>query len=445
MDLTQLWNTTLASLEGQLPKMSYEMWLKNATPIALHNDTVLVAVSSDFARDWLESNFLSQIKNTLQLILERPIDVKFVTPPSSALPPSEPVPPPTSVKEAFPFTAKPLNPKYTFETFVVGSGNRFAHAAALAVADAPARAYNPLFLYGGVGLGKTHLMQAIGHSVFYRQPSSRVVYVSAETFTNDLINAIRDTKTVEFRQRYRNVDVLLIDDIQFIAGKESSQEEFFHTFDSLHQANKQIVISSDRPPRELSTLEERLRTRFEWGLITDIQPPDLETRVAILRKKATVDDLPIPDEVMLYIATQIEKNIRELEGALIRAVAYASIHHRPLDLPLATEALKDFLPSSRSRPITIQLIQEVVAAFYSLRLEDLKIQKRTRAVAFPRQVAMYLCRELTDHSLPRIGYEFGGRDHTTVLHACDKVAEDLKNDPHLQTTVHELVNRIKTA
>lgn len=446
MDLTQLWNTTLASLEGQLPKLSYEMWLKNTTPVALHDDTVMVAVSSDFARDLLESNFLNQIKKTLQLILERPIEVKFVTPPNPSPNQLDPVPVVVpSTKPGLAFNPKPLNPKYTFETFVVGSGNRFAHAAALAVADAPARAYNPLFLYGGVGLGKTHLMQAIGHSVLGRYPNSRVVYVSAETFTNDLINAIRDTKTVEFRQRYRNVDVLLIDDIQFIAGKESSQEEFFHTFDSLHQANKQIVISSDRPPRELSTLEERLRTRFEWGLITDIQPPDLETRVAILRKKASVEALTIPDEVLLYIATQIETNIRELEGALIRVVAYASIHRRSIDLPLATEALKDVLPSSRARPITIQLIQEVVANFYGIRVEDFKIQKRTRTIAFPRQIAMYLSRELTDSSLPKIGDEFGGRDHTTVLHACEKVAEDLKNDPRLQATINELINRIKSA
>ena len=336
-----------------------------------------------------------------------------------------------------------LNPKYTFDTFVIGNSNRFAHAAALAVAEAPAQAYNPLFIYGGVGLGKTHLMHAIGHYILNQNPHSKVVYVSSEKFTNELINSIRDDRNNEFREKYRNVDVLLIDDIQFIAGKESTQEEFFHTFNALHEANKQIIISSDRPPKEIPTLEDRLRSRFEWGLISDIQPPDLETRIAILKKKAKMENLNIPDDVMLYIATKIQSNIRELEGALIRIVAYSSLTNKEVTVELAEEALKDIISDTKPRKITVDLIKEVVAKEFNVKIEDFNSKKRTRAIAYPRQIAMYLTRELTDLSLPKIGDEFGGRDHTTVIHAYDKIANDIKESEDFKNRVDNLIKDIK--
>lgn len=336
-----------------------------------------------------------------------------------------------------------MNSKYTFDTFVIGSGNRFAHAASLAVAEAPAKAYNPLFLYGGVGLGKTHLMHAIGHFVLEHNPRAKVLYISSEKFTNEFINAIRDNRGESFRNKYRNIDVLLIDDIQFLAGKEGTQEEFFHTFNALHEERKQIIISSDRPPKEIPTLEERLRSRFEWGLITDIQPPDLETRIAILRKKAKADNLEVPIEAMVYIANQIDTNIRELEGALIRVVAYSSLINADITSHLAAEALKDIMPSSRPRVITIQDIQQKVGEFYGMKMEDFKARKRTKMVAYPRQIAMYLSRELTDFSLPKIGEAFGGRDHTTVIHAHEKISVALKTDQELYKIVHSLIEKVK--
>lgn len=338
-----------------------------------------------------------------------------------------------------------LNPRYTFASFVVGNSNRFAHAAALAVAESPARAYNPLFIYGGVGLGKTHLMHAIGHHALSANRGLRVVYVTSETFTNELINAIRDDKTLEFRNKYRNIDVLLMDDIQFVAGKERTQEEFFHTFNALHEANKQIVLSSDRPPKEIPTLEDRLRSRFEWGLITDIQAPDFETRIAILRKKTNADNLHVPDDVLVTIARQIHSNIRELEGALIRLVACSSLTNRQITSDLATEVLRDLASQSRQKQINIDLIQEVVAEHFGLRVADLKAKKRTRSLSFPRQVAMYLARELTDSSLPRIGEAFGGRDHTTVIHAYERVQEDLKEDETLADTLGRIVRRLQSS
>ena len=335
-----------------------------------------------------------------------------------------------------------LNPKYTFDSFVIGNSNRFAHAASLAVAESPAKAYNPLFIYGGVGLGKTHLMHAIGHYILANNPKSKVVYVSSEKFTNELINSIKDDKNVEFRNKYRNVDVLLIDDIQFIAGKERTQEEFFHTFNDLHEANKQIILSSDRPPKEIPTLEDRLRSRFEWGLIADIQPPDFETRIAILKKKADVENLNIPNEVMVYIATKIKSNIRELEGALIRIVAFSSLTNKEIGIDLASEALKDIISSRNSKQVTIELIQDIVSSYFNLKVEDFKSSRRTRNITFPRQIAMYLCRKLTDMSLPKIGEEFGGRDHTTVIHACEKISKGLKEDENLQDNIAELTKKI---
>ena len=336
-----------------------------------------------------------------------------------------------------------LNPKYTFDTFVTGSSNRFAHAAAMAIADNPGKVYNPFFMYGGVGLGKTHLMHAIGNSVLKSHPDLRVLYVSSEQFTNEIIQGIRDGQMDRFRQKYRNIDVLLVDDIQFISGKQSTQEEFFHTFNTLHDAQKQIILSSDRPPREVQKLEDRLRSRFEGGLITDIQAPDLETRIAILKNKALLDHYDVPNDVMVYIASRIDSNIRELEGALTRVVAYASLIKVPVTTEVVAEALKDVFPQGASREVSMEVIESIVASHFGITVEDLHSKKRTRTIAFPRQIAMYLCRELTDTSLPRIGEFFGGRDHTTVLHACDKISKEKDENPKLGRTVTELIEEIR--
>ncbi|MDV9932010.1 chromosomal replication initiator protein DnaA, partial [Clostridioides difficile] len=307
----------------------------------------------------------------------------------------------------------------------------------------PAKAYNPLFLYGGVGLGKTHLMHAIGHHIVSQKKDSKVVYVSSEKFTNELINSIKDDKNEEFRNKYRNVDVLLIDDIQFIAGKERTQEEFFHTFNTLHEANKQIIISSDRPPKDIPTLEDRLRSRFEMGLITDIQAPDFETRIAILRKKAQLERIDVPNEVMSYIAKNIKSNIRELEGALTRVVAYSSLSNRVISFDLATEALKDIITTSKNEEINVLRIKEKVSSVFNLKMEDFNSKKRTRSIAYPRQIAMYLTRELTDLSLPKIGEEFGGRDHTTVIHAHDKVSKDIEESEEIKTKIDKIISDLK--
>jgi chromosomal replication initiator protein len=336
-----------------------------------------------------------------------------------------------------------LNEKYTFDTFVIGASNRFAHAAAVAVAEAPARAYNPLFIWGESGLGKTHLLHAVGHYAQRLFQGMRVRYVSTEEFTNDFINSLRDDRKVAFQRRYRDIDVLLVDDIQFLEGKEGTQEEFFHTFNTLHNANKQIVVSSDRPPKRLETLEDRLRTRFEWGLITDIQPPELETRIAILRKKAAQDRLAAPAEVLEFIAARIEHNIRELEGALIRVTAFASLNQSPVDIGLAEIVLRDLIPDSQVPEISIATIMAVTAEFFSVSLDDLCGPGKTKALAGARQISMYLCRELTDMSLPRIGQTFGGRDHTTVMHAEKKIRKEMAERRRVYDQVQELTSRIK--
>ncbi len=342
-----------------------------------------------------------------------------------------------------PGDASSLNSLYTFDTFVTGNSNRFAHAAALAVAESPGKVYNPFFMYGGVGLGKTHLMHAIGHKILENFPSMRVLYISSEKFTNELINSIRDGNPESFRQKYRNIDILLVDDIQFLSKKEHTQEEFFHTFNTLHDANKHIILSSDRHPREIQTLEDRLRSRFEWGLITDIQAPDLETRIAILRKKAALEHLDIPNDVMFSIANRIDNNIRELEGALTRVVAYASLTKKEISTTLVNEALANVFPSGKTREVNMELIQEVVASYFKLRIDDLHSKKRTRNLAIPRQIAMYLCRELTNNSLPQIGASFGGRDHTTVIHAYDKITKERQEDSKLDRTLEQLMERIE--
>ncbi len=336
-----------------------------------------------------------------------------------------------------------LNEKYTFDTFVIGASNRFAHAAAVAVAEAPARAYNPLFIWGESGLGKTHLLHAVGHYAQRLFPGMRVRYVSTEEFTNDFINSLRDDRKVAFQRRYRDIDILLVDDIQFLEGKEGTQEEFFHTFNTLHNANKQIVVSSDRPPKRLETLEDRLRTRFEWGLITDIQPPELETRIAILRKKAAQDRLAVPGEVLEFIASRVEANIRELEGALIRVTAFASLNQQPVDVGLAEIVLRDLIPDSHAPEITAPTIMGVTAEFFDVTLDDLCGPGKTKALATARQIAMYLCRELTDMSLPKIGQTFGGRDHTTVMHADKKIRKEMAERRRIYDQVQELTSRIK--
>lgn len=438
--LEELWNNVLAQIEQKISKPSFETWLKS-TKLLSHKDlTVTISAPNSFARDWLENHYVHLITGILTELTGNDLHIKFVVQQDQD---AEGFDLPAPIIQSrhddhHDFVQGMLNAKYTFDTFVIGSGNRFAHAASLAVAEAPAKAYNPFFIYGGVGLGKTHLMHAIGHYVQEQNPNAKVVYLSSEKFTNEFINSIRDNKAIDFRNKYRNVDVLLIDDIQFLAGKESTQEEFFHTFNTLHEESKQIVISSDRPPKEIPTLEDRLRSRFEWGLITDIAPPDLETRIAILRKKAKAEELDIPNEVMLYIANQIDSNIRELEGALIRVVAYSSLVSQDITAELAAEALKDIMPNSKPRIITILDIQHAVGEHFHIKLEDFIAKKRTKSIAFPRQVAMYLSRELTDFSLPKIGEEFGGRDHTTVIHAHEKISTLLKTDNQLQQDIKQI-------
>ncbi|MGO4373286.1 chromosomal replication initiator protein DnaA [Paenibacillus sp. MCAF20] len=440
-----LWQQVLSIIQTKLSKPSFDTWFK-ATKASFVDDSILeVTAPTTFAVEWLENRYTKLIRTTLFEFLGRQVDVQFAIEEQRSAEPIISLPPktvqtPVAQEETH---SHMLNPKYTFDTFVIGANNRFAHAASLAVAEAPAKAYNPLFLYGGVGLGKTHLMHAIGHYIMDHNPNTKVLYISSEKFTNEFINAIRDNRGESFRTKYRNIDVLLVDDIQFLAGKEQTQEEFFHTFNALHEERKQIVISSDRPPKEIPTLEERLRSRFEWGLITDIQPPDLETRIAILRKKAKAENLDIPNEAMVYIANQIDTNIRELEGALIRVVAYSSLINADITSHLAAEALKDIIPSSRPRMITMQDIQAKVGEFYGLRLEEFKARKRTKAVAYPRQIAMYLSRELTDFSLPKIGEAFGGRDHTTVIHAHEKISQQLKVDQDLTKIIQNLTEKIK--
>lgn len=434
-NLDTIWQKALESISSYLSKPSFETWLKPTRPISFEANVLTIEVPNDFARDWLDTRYSPLLTTTVKELMNDEVELKFVTPDREEAPKTHistpPLPQPTQ-----------LNPKYTFESFVVGEGNRFAHAASLAVAEASGKAYNPLFIYGGVGLGKTHLMQAIGHFVLDKHPDYRVVYVSSEKFTNELINAIRFNRTPQFRDTYRTVDLLLVDDIQFFAGKESTQEEFFHTFNTLYESGKQIVISSDRPPKEIPTLEDRLRSRFEWGLITDIQAPDLETRIAILRKKASIEGWHLPNDVVVNVANQINSNIRELEGALIRIIAYSSFHNRQITLELANEVLKDVISSSKSSRASIPLIQQAVAEFFNIEVEDLKAHRRTKNVTFPRQIAMYLVRELTDYSLPKIGEEFGGRDHTTVIHSYEKIQELIKTDPEVDRIIKNLIHKL---
>jgi len=478
MDATELavvWEQVLNILEKEIIKPIFDTWIKSTVPLSLTDTYLEIGTPSQFIKDWIETRYSSMIQQTVQTVTHKPLTIKFINldidkeKPTIEIPQLEPdFPPQRAFSQTYSSPATygkgtknvdysyrrnnsspedfitSLNPKYNFESFVIGNSNRFAHAASLAVAEVPAKVYNPFFIYGGVGLGKTHLMHAIGHRIRQNHPHMKVLYISSEKFTNELINSIRDGNPESFRQKYRNIDVLLVDDIQFLSKKEHTQEEFFHTFNTLHEANKQIIISSDRAPREIPTLEDRLRSRFEWGLITDIQPPDLETRIAILRKKAMMENLNVPNDIMVYIAGRIDNNIRELEGALIRVMAYSSLTGQSMDMALATEALKDIFPNGRPKQITMELIQQVVANYFKLRQEELIAKKRTRNLAYPRQIAMYLCRELTDTSLPRIGEMFGGRDHTTVIHANDKINREKNEDAKLNNIIKELTRLIET-
>jgi len=460
LDLESVWTRAIAGLGEDQVSAQQRAWLRLTKPLALVQDTVVLATPNDFARDVLDTRLRPLVIEALSRELARDVRVAVtVEPPadahlSDAAAAAEFDDEPYPMEDVEPAPVAPirrptgepdrLNPKYQFETFVIGSSNRFAHAAAVAVAEAPAKAYNPLFIYGESGLGKTHLLHAIGHYTRALVPGCRVRYVSSEEFTNDFINSIRDGRGELFRKRYRNIDVLLVDDIQFLENKEQTQEEFFHTFNTLHNANSQIVISSDRTPKQLVTLEDRLRNRFEWGLITDVQPPELETRIAILRKKAAAERLAVPAEVLEFIASKISSNIRELEGALIRVTAFASLNRQTVDLALAEIVLKDLIADAAGPEITASTIMAQTAAYFSISMEDLCGSSRSRVLVQARQVAMYLCRELTELSLPKIGQAFGGRDHTTVMHADRKIRSLMAERRSVYNQVSELTNRIKS-
>jgi chromosomal replication initiator protein len=445
-----LWTDVSSRLREALNDKLYSSWFSEAAGVHLDGQTLVVEVPNDFVREWIEDHFLDLIRATVRDVGGGELRVRFHVA-EAAAPPSPSVDTPTALRP-LPVEVQPrvelagINPKYTFDSFVIGSSNRFAHAAALAVAESPAQAYNPLFIYGHTGLGKTHLLHAVANFVTEHGGGLTCRYVTSETFMNDFINSLRDRRIEGFKQRYRTYDVLLIDDVQFFEHKERIQEEFFHTFNSLYEAGRQIVMSSDRPPRDISTLEERLRSRFEWGLITDIQPPDLETRIAILRKKVTYDELEIRDpELLTFIASRVSTNIRELEGALTRVVAFSSLTGRPLSVDLAQDVLKDVFPQGESVQISIDRIQELVCERFGVTHDELTGDRRSQNIVYPRQVAMYLSRELTDSSLPKIGKEFGGRDHTTVIHATSKIARLIREDRSVYNLVQELTARVRQA
>jgi chromosomal replication initiator protein len=432
-----LWTDVSNRLRDALNDSAYSTWFGQARAGELDGKSFFLVVPNDFTRDWIESHFHGLLETVVRDSLGESRKVRVVVSPE-AQGGEQPVPPPRWVTG--------LNPKYTFDSFVIGSSNRFAHAAALAVAEGPAQAYNPLFIYGGTGLGKTHLLQAVAAYVSEHSADLSARYVTSETFMNDFINSLRDKRIEGFKQRYRHYDVLLVDDIQFFEHKERIQEEFFHTFNSLYEAGRQIVISSDRAPRAIATLEARLRSRFEWGLITDIQPPDLETRIAILRKKVKTDAIHVPDsQVLTFIASRISTNIRELEGALTRVVAFSSLTGRPMTVELAQSVLQDVFPQGELPEISVEHIQRTVVERFGMSLQELTGDRRSQSIVYPRQVAMYLCRELTDSSLPKIGKKFGGRDHTTVIHATSKIAKLIQHDRNVYNLVQELTARIKQA
>jgi chromosomal replication initiator protein len=445
---SQVWTKIQESIQKELSGPAFERWIQPMKPLELEDNHLVLGVPDEFFKNWVIDHYGSIILSSLNEsagTTDGQIDFKI----HAEERPSAPVFMPPRLSQAYSNPATNalreeniLNSKYTFESFVVGPSNRFAQAASMAVAESPAKSYNPLFIYGPVGLGKTHLMQAIGHEILRRSPETKVLYITSERFTNQLINSIKTGTTVKFREKYRHVDCLLIDDIHFIAGKEATMEEFFNTFNALYDAHKQIVVSSDKPPKEISHLEERLISRFEWGLVTDIQAPDFETRTAILRKKAERENLNIRDEVTFFIADKIKSNIRELEGALIRVVAYSNLVGKEVDETVAQEVLKDLIVETQKK-ITVDGIQRKVAEYFEIRPSDMTAKRRSRNVVYPRHIAMYLSREMTSLSYPEIGEQFGGRDHTTVLHACVKIKKDIKKDLKTKSLVDKLVFDIK--
>jgi chromosomal replication initiator protein len=438
-NLNETWQNVMKLLEAEMTSVSFSTWIETLIPLSINNNCLVLEVPSDYNLGLIKSRYYDLIKNSVKYVTNRDLDLDLVL--NSSEYPSDPAETNTADNDGSQKLSI-LNPKYTFDTFVKGNGNQLAHAAALAVAEAPATSHNPLFIYGGVGLGKTHLLHAIGHYILENNKDSKVLYTSSEKFTNDLINAIRDDRNEEFRSKYRSVDVLLIDDIQFIGGKERTQEEFFHTFNALYELNKQIVISSDKPPKDILTLEERLRSRFAWGLPVDIQAPDIETRIAILEKKSQLENYDIPQEVLVYIADNIESNIRELEGALNRVIAYASLTGSPITLDLAKDCLKEIISGINAVDINYKTIMKVVSRYYDISPDQIISQKRSRDISYPRQVAMYLCRELTNMSLPKIGQAFGGRDHTTVMHAYDKISSEIDKSAELRRAITEIRRNI---
>ena len=438
-----LWQEMVKYIQKKSTGQSFEIWVKTIKPVSFAKNALILEVPSDFIESWLREKYMDLLIESIVSVTGESASINFSTPEIKYAP-----------KQKRTHTIKRiisedklhisgmdsiLNPRYTFDSFVVGSSNRFAHAASLAVSQSPAKAYNPLFIYGGVGLGKTHLMQAIGDFVMSKKIKKKIVYMSSEKFTNQFIDAIRNGKINQFRKKYRKADILLIDDIHFIAGKESTQEEFFHTFNELHDAHKQIVISSDKPPKNIQGLENRLISRFEGGLITDIQPPDIETRIAILQKKAEHEGLSMPNDVAFLIADNIKANIRELEGALVRLIAFASLTGEKIDINLANTALKDIINHNKNRYINIDSIKEKIVEYFQIRLSDLSSNRRSRNIVLPRQIAMYISRELTDLSLPEIGASFGGKDHTTVMHACTKIKEKINSS----NSFKEIIDKIK--
>jgi len=434
-----VWNEISGRLREALNENTFSTWFAQVDAAEITDDEFVLTVPNDFTREWIEGHFLGLISAALAEVAgERVVRLQISKQPANRV--AEPKP---KLGETPPQPGVGMNAKYTFDSFVIGSSNRFAHAAALAVAEAPAQAYNPLFIYGGTGLGKTHLLQAIAQYVGEHPGNLSVRYVTSETFMNDFINSLRDKRIEGFKQRYRTYALLLVDDVQFFEHKERIQEEFFHTFNSLYESGSQIVMSSDRPPRDIATLEERLRSRFEWGLITDIQPPDLETRIAILRKRVKTDNINADPQVLTFIASRVSTNIRELEGALTRVVAFCSLTGRPMTEELAQDVLKDVFPQGDLPQVTIERIQEIISDRFSLSLDELCGDRRSQNIVYPRQVAMYLSRELTDSSLPKIGKQFGGRDHTTVIHATSKIARLIREDRSVYNLVQELTARIK--
>ncbi len=438
MDIQAIWDQACVAMHREMTEVTFDTWIKAALrPLGAEGDQFYIEAVTDFYYSFVVPRYSVLISNSLSEVAGRPVKAKILTPAQTEKYRAG------AALEEKPAENANLNPKYTFDTFVVGSNNRFAHAAALAVAEAPADAYNPLFIYGGVGLGKTHLMHAIGHYMLSQKPTLRIKYVTCELFMNEMVNSLNKKTQAEFREKYRNIDVLMVDDVQFVTGKQGFQEEFFHTFNALHTAGKQIILSSDKPPREIAKLEERLRSRFEWGLVADISKPDLETRVAILRQKADEELLRVDNAVLTMIAERVSNNVRELEGCLTRLVAYSSLTGRPVDQKLAEDALREIFARSEPRRVTCEDVMEAVAAYYSVTVDDLKGPRRSRDVAVPRQIAMYISRDVVGAPLTLIGDAFGGRDHSTVNHACQKVAKDMKTSPALTTLISDLSQQLQ--